>query len=350
MKVKLLPFSALRSKASLCAERYLGIGEGYRLSVCIYRRGELYLLGGDSDATRLQYDIGSVSKTMCAHLILYLAEEGLLDLDESVDRYLPLKKGRYPSVRSLLTHTAGYGHLTPWEITLPSLIKHGYARKNVYERCSAETVTACLQRRRWRKPCGGYGYSDFAFAVLATVAEAVTGKGFADLFENFVQNVLGLKDTVIHADPAVRQPKAVQGKRVLPFWYWSRQNPYIAGGGLVTTPRDMLKYIKLQIESPLPFIAKAHELAEQSLSKKSNTAMCLGWHTYKRSDQLWHVGGVSTFRTSVIVNKRTRFGVAVLGNAKGVASANVHYLAKMLYSENKIRKIDYGKAYSDIEI
>ena len=31
------------------------------------------------------------------------------------------------------------------------------------------------------------------------------------------------------------------------------------------------------------------------------------------------------------------------GNTKGVASANVHYLAKMLYSEMKINKIDFQK-------
>ena len=38
--------------------------------------------------------------------------------------------------------------------------------------------------------------------------------------------------------------------------------------------------------------------------------------------------------------------VAVLGNAKGVASANVHYLAKMLYSEMKINKIAlHGEIY-----
>ena len=67
--------------------------------------------------------------------------------------------------------------------------------------------------------------------------------------------------------------------------------------------------------------------------------MCIGWHTYKKSNQLWHVGGVGTFRTSLILNKRLRLGVAVLGNAKGKASANVQYIAKMLHSELKKNRI-----------
>ena len=67
--------------------------------------------------------------------------------------------------------------------------------------------------------------------------------------------------------------------------------------------------------------------------------MCIGWHTYKNSNQLWHVGGVGTFRTSIVINKKQKLGVAVMGNAKGKASANAHYIAKMLYSELKNKRI-----------
>ena len=72
--------------------------------------------------------------------------------------------------------------------------------------------------------------------------------------------------------------------------------------------------------------------------------MCFGWHTYKKSNQLWHVGGVGTFRSSIILNKKLKLGVAVLGNAKGRATANCHYIAKMLCSElkNKRIKLDTG--------
>ena len=38
-------------------------------------------------------------------------------------------------------------------------------------------------------------------------------------------------------------------------------------------------------------------------------------------------------------NKYTKTGVVVLGNTKGVSGVNVHYLAKMIYSELKINKI-----------
>ena len=109
--------------------------------------------------------------------------------------------------------------------------------------------------------------------------------------------------------------------------------------GLISNVSDTLKYIALQIESKDPYISSAHEVCKESEQKNSNHLMCIGWHTYKRSNQLWHVGGVGTFRTSLILNKHRRLGVAVLGNAKGISSANAHYIAKMLYSELKCNRI-----------
>ena len=108
---------------------------------------------------------------------------------------------------------------------------------------------------------------------------------------------------------------------------------------IVSNIGDILHYIALQIESDAPFIASAHTLCPESARRKDNHLMCIGWHTYKRSNQLWHVGGVGTFRTSVILNRHRRLGVAVLGNAKGKTSANAHYIAKMLYSELKTKRI-----------
>lgn len=338
MKLIFVESNRLRPKLAEKISKYLALSEHNRLTIGFYKNGKSYVFGS-TEENRLFYDIGSVTKTVTAHLILKLCEEGKLDINGTVDRFLPLKKGKYPTLYQLLTHTAGYHHLTPIEVTLPNLITHGYARKNPYENCTVKTVIKCLQRRRYIKPAVRYGYSDFASAVLAAVAEAVTKTPFATLFEDFINQDLGLKETVIRLSSEKRNPPAVKGKKLLPFWVWKRSNPYIAGGGLVSNIGDVLKYLALQIESDASYIAAAHTVCEASALKNDNHLMCIGWHTYQKSNQLWHVGGVGTFRTSVIVNKKLKIGVAVLGNAKGKASANAHYIAKMLYSELKNNRI-----------
>ena len=330
---------AFRQKVLRSIEKYLSLSKNQSLAVGIYKNGKLYSLTENADPKLSRFDIGSISKTLTAHLILKLSESGLIELNKSVAEYIDLPVGDYPTVYELLTHTAGYGHLTPAEITVPSLLKHGYSRKNIYEHCTSETVIKCLKRRKNKKR-KGYSYSDFSFAILAVVAELVTKQPFADLFEAFIQNDLGMKETVIEAENG-REPKAVNRKHVFKFWHWNRNNPYIAGGGLVSTLTDMLIYMSGEIESELSYVSAAHKICKKSISEKSNIVACAGWHTYKKSDQLWHVGGVGTFRSSIIINKKRRLGVVVLGNSKGVISANVHYLTKMLYSELKINKIKF---------
>lgn len=339
MELISLSYTDLRAKTARKIESYLALSDLNHLTIGLYCGGKLYVLGDPEEENRLRYDIGSVSKTVTAHLILKLHEEGKLNINHNIDQYLPLKKGKYPTIYQLLTHTAGYHHLTPVEVTLPQLLLHGYARKNPYESCTAKTVIKCLERRRFFRPRVRYGYSDFASAILANLAESVTNTPFSVLFEEFIQTELGLANTSVEVSGEGRFPLAAQGKKILPFWVWKRENPYIAGGAMVSNIGDMLHYIALQIESDKPNISSAHEVCAESEQKKDNHLMCIGWHTYKCSDQLWHVGGVGTFRSSIILNKKRRLGVAVLGNAKGKASANAHYIAKMLYSELKNKRI-----------
>lgn len=337
-----MPYTAvsnkvLRPKVNACIEKYLNMAQGQTISIGLISKGKCYIIE-DYDTNGF-YDVGSVSKTVTAHLVLKLCGEGLIDLNKTADKYLKLKEGSYPTICQLLTHTAGYHHLTPAEITLPSLIKHRYSVKNPYENCTKEKLLKALSRRRGIKSKNRYGYSDFAYAILAAVIEEVTGKPFADSFENFICEDLGLKNSLLIMPEKDRSPLAVKGGKKLPFWVWKRENPYLAAGGVVCNMEDVLKYLSLQLEDTREYITSAHKVCEESQLKRDNHMMCIGWHTYKRSNQLWHVGGVGTFRSSVIFNKKQKIAVAVLCNAKGKTSANAHYIAKLLYSELKTKRI-----------
>ena len=56
-----------------------------------------------------RFRIGSVTKTFVATLVLRLAEDGRLRLDDSVERWLPglIPGGQEITVRQLLSHTSG---------------------------------------------------------------------------------------------------------------------------------------------------------------------------------------------------------------------------------------------------
>lgn len=332
-----LPLSSLRPKVTDKINRYLSLSNKQSLSIGLYSNKQKYIIDFGKNEAELHYDIGSVSKTLTGHLIMKLVQRGLIDISLPVSKYLCLKQGSYPTIEELLTHTAGYRHLTPVEITLPMLLRHRYSHRNPYEKTSRNDVIKALERRNRKSKHYSYRYSDFSHAILALVAENVTGQDFCDLICDLVHNDMKLTNTFINRTNF--KPDAVYKSKTIPFWKWDKSNPYIAAGGFLSNIYDMLKYISLQIESNENYIVNGHKVFQPSFSDVGRIGTALCWHTYKNSNQLWHVGGVGTFRSSIIINTERKLGVTVLGNSKGINSANVHYIAKMLYSELKLKKI-----------
>lgn len=335
-KVTELTRQCFRERLQQSCDAYLGQSPNHRLAIGIVKNDRFFVFGNGIGVND-QYDIGSISKTFTAHLVLHLAQKGVLDLSKSVDRYLPLKPGRYPTITELLTHTAGYSHVTPWEVTVPSLLTKPYLRKNIYEQCKKEDILRYLQRRNRHRKTGTYSYSDFSYGVLAVVCEAATGTPFKSLLEDFIKNTLQMGHTEVTLKPENRSVLPAHKGKLLPYWVWQDDNPYLASGGMASSIYDMLRYVALQLHAKESFITEAHVL--QAQISKSNILACKGWHTYKKSNQLWHVGGVGTFRSSIVFNRKRGLGVVVLGNGKGIRSANVHYLAKVIYGELKSKKI-----------
>ncbi len=337
MSIVVLPKSALRNKIVACIDNYLSLSEKQHISIGLYIKGKKYVLGLNDNEKNLFYDIGSISKTLTAHLILKIFKEEGLDINRPICDYLHLKSGKYPTVYELLTHTAGYNHFTPIEITLPHLLKHRYAYRNLYENVTGQAVIKALEKRNNAKGGYRYGYSDFSYAVLALVAESIKHKRFYIQLEDFLRNDLMLNNTTVTRQSEL--PKAIFNKKEIPFWCWEKENPYIASGGMVSNIFDMIQYIQMEIEKDDDYILNAHEICPTSFKKDTSIGTCTGWHTYKNSNRLWHVGGVGTFRSSIMLTRKKGFGVVVLGNTKGVQSANVHYITKILYSEIKSKKI-----------
>ena len=325
-------------KALGTIDAYLGRSSTNEVAIGIIFKDKsvgYYTSDGVTETSR--FDVGSISKTFTAQIILGLVCEGRLSLDDTADAYLPLRRGKYPTIAQLLTHTAGYGHLTPLEITLPRLIAKRYILKNPYRDVDEAEVLKALSRRGRARAHNKYGYSDFAYAILAMIAERVTGEPFFELLDRLIKEEYRLHSS--EAYPAAPRVTTYLGGKPIEAWDWDRDNPYIAGGGVVSTLEDMMKYAKIQLESNAPAVLASQRVYPQSFSQSGNIGTCLGWHTYKKSNQLWHVGGVGAFRSSMIINRRLGCAVVVLGNAKGGRSANVHYLAKLLYSELKKKRI-----------
>jgi CubicO group peptidase (beta-lactamase class C family) len=163
------------------------------------------------------FRIASMTKPVTAMGIMILADEGKLDPDDDVAKYLPefkgqmlvaekgkdtvtLKKPARPvKLRDLLTHTAG---IAPY----PPGVDDVYAKRN---RTLAETTLAAALRPLDFEPGSKWAYSNAGIDTLGRVIEVVSGESFESFLKKRIFDPLGMADTVFYPSPDQLQRAAV---------------------------------------------------------------------------------------------------------------------------------------------
>lgn len=158
------------------------------LSVALFDNDEVIV----SENAEEVLPIGSISKTFAAAIILKLCEDGVVALDEPVIKYLPefkMEDARYKNItiRMLLDHTSGlYGS------TLKNTLLYGEA-----DTWAHDNLLSLLSLQRLKSDPGRTAsYSNDGYVLLELIAEWVTGKNFAQLLNEYVNEPLKLKSTV----------------------------------------------------------------------------------------------------------------------------------------------------------
>lgn len=255
-----------------------------------------------------RYEIGSLTKTFTAALLLRAAEEGLVKPDETLDAYLPLPDTRtYPALEALLTHTSGY---KSFYFERP-MIDNFFKGRNSFCGISKETVKARLARLSTGKGEAPFKYSNFGYAVLGLVLEAVYEEDAETLLNHFVQKDLGLKET--------RMPDS--GREVKNAWDWQPGDAYMAAGALSSTIGDMLAYAELQLDDSGLFHRCHQELRTIAHTPGSYEAMGIhmdaagmAWILDKTRQVVWHNGGTGHYNCYLGFHPESRTAVVVLSN------------------------------------
>jgi D-alanyl-D-alanine carboxypeptidase len=133
------------------------------------------------------WNIGSATKTFVAVVVLQLAEEGRLDLDAGIDRYLPeLPGAERITPRQLLQHTSGMGEYKDQPAVLNDPTRAW---------TPAELIAVAEAGGRIGEPGGPHHYTNTNYIVLGQIIEQVTGHPWADEVRTRIVEPLGLTST-----------------------------------------------------------------------------------------------------------------------------------------------------------
>lgn len=127
------------------------------------------------------YKIASVTKSLTALAVIQLYEKGLLDINESIKKYIPeltmnsrFEDGNEIYIKDILTHTSG----------LPSDILNGMIASEVPD---LDWLIAELNKQQTASPNNFYiSYSNVGYGLLGLLIERVSGLSYADYMQ---QNV-----------------------------------------------------------------------------------------------------------------------------------------------------------------
>lgn len=162
--------------------------------------------------------IASSSKWLSAALFLTFVEEGLVTLDDSIGKFLPLmtKHGK-GNIRmwQCLSHTTG--------IKDPPILKGIRASQNWSSMEDAIQKIAALPMEG--KPGKSFHYGNSGLQILAAVCEKISGKPYAVLFKERITRPLEMPSTDF-------------GKSTVP----------VAAGGVRSTASDYLHFLMMVLQ------------------------------------------------------------------------------------------------------
>jgi CubicO group peptidase (beta-lactamase class C family) len=179
------------------------------------------------------FDIGSAAKSITAAAVLLLAQHGLLDVADSITRYLPdvPAADRAVTVMQLLSHTSG----------LPENFSPDTARLG---RVAAIRAILALPRGK----AGTFSYSNAGYTLLAAIVEAATHQPFRVVVQKQLLEPAGMTRTGWYGEPPPDVTPVhghVHGRDTGPA---GTQAPAswatLGAGGMTSTAADMARWLK----------------------------------------------------------------------------------------------------------
>lgn len=284
-----------------------------------------------SNGVDTKYDIASLTKSFTALRLLQLAEQGVVKLDDPIEKYLPQFKGRPAAgvtLRELMTHTSGFKEHV--DLDLAAMPKDLISKSDsmpMIKKMKVLLPYAMVTAER-----GKFHYSNDGYALLGWLIEVASGISFDENIRH-ITNAAGMRDTGISYHKQIVFNRARSYQRENESWVNSpfedaSQNQ--GAGSLYSTVGDLMKLDSALRDGKL--------LSKESL-KLFNDAYVDSWNVFGFSNfsHCWwvkndevlgrvamHPGASARFSSLLIRGIDRDFTLIALSNVSSVANMNIY--------------------------
>ncbi len=286
---------------------------------------------GDPNTADTRFRLGLLTEPLTATAILQLAEDGLLDVDDPLSRYVPeLPRASQITLRDLLTHRSGIPNYTDD----PSF--------HVWKSQPHTTEQMIARFADWPlefEPGTNVLPSNSNYVLLGAVIERVSEQSYADFVRARIFAPAGMEDSRVGDD-------FTDGRQAVGnVWNENEQldppgdldmSTFAAAGAVVSTPNDMMRFDRALRDGTLLSAA-----SRRSMNEADEDGYGLGWVVSRAyGDKLLSFpGAIDGYSGAMLQFVEHDTTVIVLANTE-VVPGNVvaQDVALMLYGDTPPRR------------
>ncbi len=306
----------------------------------VYINGERYSAGSGvtsidnplpaTDETIFQ--IGSVSKTVTATLMMRLVEQEKLDLDAPVRSYLPQFRVRDEevsqrvTVRHLLTHVAGWtGDVFTDTGNNDDAMQQYVDGMAEFEQLAPLDLT--------------FSYNNAAFAVAGRIIEVLTGMTYEEAARELIFLPLGMErsfffphEVMLHRFAVGHQVADEETKALSP---WAIPRAMNAGGGIACHIQDLLRYGAYHLGEGAPLL-QPQSLRQMHVPQVGISdylgAVGLSWivNDIDGIRLLWHNGGTNGQNSILTLVPEHKLALGMMTNGDKGGAINDKFNKRVL--------------------
>lgn len=197
--------------------------------------GTIHIPGADVITATTPMHIASVSKTFTAMAVLKMWQEGKLNIDDDLSKYIPQFNYAGVTIRSLLNHRSGLPNYTHFLENMGWDKNRLVSNQDVLDfmvnnKSTMENVAPANSR---------FSYSNTNYALLALLVEKISGEKFVDFMKQTFFIPLQMKHTFIYQQQ--------DSGKVTPSYDWKGRpmafsflDAVYGDKNIYTTPQDLL--------------------------------------------------------------------------------------------------------------
>jgi CubicO group peptidase (beta-lactamase class C family) len=281
-------------------------------------------------------DLASVAKQFTAFAILLLEEQGKLDLDADIRKYLP-ELPQYEhriTVRHLLQHTSGIASTDLLRLFADMPLDMEWSHQDELD------LIKKYEQLNF-KPNTSFVYSNGGYALLASIVESVGGMHFSEFLKENIFEPLGMNSSLVylsHEHEIVHMAKGYR-KRQDNYEHVSSVNDFSYGSGNVfSSIHDMIQWGQNLMAPKVGSKSMMERLFNKYNTLENGDSINYTYGFYVRSHRglkvVDHQGGVPGFTSIIAIYPDEKLVIIVMLNNESISSRSMaNSIAELMLSE-----------------